>query len=317
MAERRLDTGGVQKKKKKPEEIERATVGNQAFFGEQIPSLLKKPGLPGVKLETSAEIEARKQMTPEQKFEQLQEQSFQKGLTTGTFENLSEQEVTARLKAQGKQVAEPPAQPLESRPLAEFGVSIPVAAANFISRALKPFGVDMGTITPREFANTDIGLFLGLSITAVEAYGLASYGASLLGAGGVKALIGGNIVKSGIGMKGALGLVGGGILGHKLISLPEKALTDSRQAMAGTLQTASLINEGLKIGALSPSEAILAYRELDNQFYELEKSIKFQAKNPLNWLKSKDTLVDIANARTQLELSIRGMQNILVQSQNI
>jgi hypothetical protein len=266
-----------------------------------------------IKSLTLEEASRRMAMTPEQRYAEDREKEYAKG----EYGKFSEQELTARLKAEGKNVYEGEATPLQPKgaldKVAEFGVAIPTAVANLIGRGLRLAGVkEAEAITPEQFVSTDIGKFLGVAITGAEAAGVLSFGSSLLGAGGVKGLMGANIIKSGLSVKGTLaGLAGAGVISSKIIA-------DAKGAVNGTIQTAGLINDAVQLGQMSPTEAILSYDDLNSQLLELEGKIQSTSYfNPVNWLSGgKDNLVDIANAKLQLQIK-RQMLLSAMQPQNI
>lgn len=255
---------------------------------------------------TEEERARRAQLTPQELLEERKQAAFEEGMKIGVFKDLSTEDVNRIAQERG--IIQPSVQPgVPEAPksfiskTAEIGVVPAVLAANLISKGLKPFGIDIGSITSEQFASTDIGKLLGLTTVAVGAYGVASVGASLLGAGGIKGLVGGNIIKAGLSKRLLFkSMLGTGIV----VTAINKIISDQKNAISGTIQTAELINDSVAIGSLSPSEAILAYNELEQQLLELEeKIILWSRRNPLNWISGgKDNLIDIQNAKLQLQL---------------
>ena len=85
------------------------------------------------------------------------------------------------------------------------------------------------------------------------------------------------------------------------------------------LTTAGLIEDSVKLGAMTPQEAFNAFQELEAQLIELEKNINvWAARNYKNWIDGgKDNLVDIRNARLQLQLKRQALIAAISKPQNI
>jgi len=222
---------------------------------------------------------------------------------------------------------------------AEIGVTPAVTAANLISKGWKLLtGSDLGQITTEQFAATDIGKILG---TATDIAGLGVIGsgafAVLGGAEGISAgmgaLTGGGaaavptaegvatITKAAVIKNGLLARaihsrilqIGVGVfIGGRVSTLPERMANDAKAAITSTVQTAELINDGVKAGIISPQDALLQYQTLDAQINSLERDMKSWSHGLKNFLGGgKDNLVDIQNAKMNLQLKRTALINAI------
>ncbi|MFA5037803.1 MAG: hypothetical protein WC479_11595, partial [Candidatus Izemoplasmatales bacterium] len=268
-------------------------------------------------LETPEEKARRAGLTPQQKLEEDKEAAYKRG----DYSMMNEAEVTARLKAEGKNVVEGKTESIKSDvdEMAEVGAAVPVFLANTISKAVKIItGQDMGQITTEEFASTEVGKALGLVTLGAEGLALAatagyfaatlipSSAAGLSAAGAAKAATAGAAVKSGLMAKVASAgltkvILGGGAVTYTL-SLMNGRISDLESSVDSLRETATLINSAVAAGAISKGEAILMFNDLEGELYNSEKAIQETSiVSPKAWVgKGYEAQVKIEKAKIQI-----------------
>lgn len=302
---------------------------NQTMFGSNLPPEEALGG--NINIAPSQEELRNPQLSPQEQYKQLKLQQFNQGMQTGDFGNLSYDEVNNFAQAQGIIPREAPQTITESKSLidkaAEFGVAPAVAISNIISKGLKRLGIaDIGTITREQFASTGLGKGLGLTTVALEALLAGRIAASLLPVAGTtvtastapRAIIGANVAKTGILAKiGASKLVFGTLVAGWGVSKIEGRVGDLETSIVNMRESMTLIGQGVEQGALTPTEAILLFDEIETDINETERAIHMTQNISIKaWLgKGKEVETRIQKARFQLNVERGKFTNSLGSAQ--
>ncbi len=258
-----------------------------------------------ITVNTEEEIARRAAMNPQERYEEDREAAFKRG----DYSMFTEQELADRLRKEGKTVYETTAESLGMQQQQEEQVKQsfldiiingPKELKSSMTAADFPVVVPVGGLNPAMAA--------GAGETQMTLAGTP-----------VKTLAAGAVANSKAGIAKVLG-IGGGLFGaNKLLNTPKEIITSSKQAMAGTVQTAELINNAVQANVMNVSDAILYYDELERDLAELERNISFWCKgNYHNWLDGgKDNLIDIRNYRLQLQIKRQMLMQAMVKPKSI
>mgnify|MGYP003148211598 CR=1 FL=1 len=283
--------------------------------------------------------QARQQLlSPQERLEERKDADFQQGLISGSFNLLNEQEVNERLGERGLLGGQTEGGQTEGAPdkkgaldtAAEVGVAVPVALANLISKGLSLTGVDIGTITREEFASTGVGKALGLSIDVVGLAGAGYFAASLLPSAAAakvgtltatqsaRAVIGTSVIKTGALSKiGSSKLLVGTLVTGWGVSQINGRIGDLENSIVNQRETLTLITSGVRVGVITPTEAILLYNDIEADINATERAIHAtEFVSTKAWLgKGKEVETRIQKARSQL-LVERGSLKQIIQGRS-
>jgi len=272
---------------------------------------------------TQEELQARLALSPEEQrvqarglFEERQQRLFDEGMETGVFKGLSLKEAQRIGKERGIEGFEGKTVETEQDKTfldktAELGVLPAVAAANLISKALKPLGIKIGTITKEQFAETTIGKTLGLVTVGAAATAAGYFAWTMIPSAGAtatlttapRAALGANAIKTGMFAKlSASNLVKGLLITGAGTSFINGRIADLETSIVNQRETITLIGSAVQNGAITPQEAIIMFAELEESINETESAIhQTQNISPKAWLgKGKEVETRVQKAKQQL-----------------
>jgi len=196
--------------------------------------------------------------------------------------------------------------------VAGIGTFIPTSMANIISKGLNLIGVDIGTISNKEFAATNIGKVLGLTTVAAATVAGGYYAFSLIPAGAIgsltpaaaaKVAIAAPAVKTGMFSTIASSkLLKACFVGGIVVSAINGRISDLETSIVNQRETITLIGSGVQTGIISPQEALLMLNDLEEDINKSESAIHQTALvSYKSWLgKGKEVETRVQKARSQL-----------------
>ncbi len=296
--------------------------------GQQITRFGQAPPPAGVadNIQVLDPVEQARQaaLTPQQRLSEQVDAQFDTGLQTGDFGNLTIDQVNERLIAGGL-VQAPGEAVIEDEAgiedVTKFGTAIPVATANLISKGLSILGIDIGTISNEQFSSTTIGKLLGGGVLVaggalVGAVGGLAAGAlfpagftssttlgSLTATSAARVTTGAAAAKTGLGASIASSkLIKALFVGGAAVSIINGRIGDLETSIVNQRETITLIGSGVQVGAISPTEAILMFNDIEEDLNDTESKIHQTAQISLkSWLgKGKEVETRVQKARQQL-----------------
>ena len=308
--------------------------GSSTLFSSKSTNLPPEDAIGGNVVVNDPIEQARQQLlSPQERLEERKDADFQQGLISGSFNLLNEQEVNERLGERGLLGGQTEGAPDKKGALdtaAEVGVAVPVALANLISKGLNLTGVDIGTITREEFASTGVGKALGLSIDVAGLAVAGYFAASLLPSAAAakvgtltatqsaRAVIGTSVIKTGALSKiGSSKLLVGTLITGWGVSQINGRIGDLETSIVNQRETLTLITSGVRVGVITPTEAILLYNDIEADINATERAIHAtELVSTKAWLgKGKEVETRIQKARSQL-LVERGSLKQIIQGRS-
>jgi hypothetical protein len=315
--------------------VTRTTTGRGTFFevGERPPLTIDNNGVSTTHFDKLAPIGT---LSPNVSLGDQLPQTQQQMLQQPTQQQLITQQIQDLFNQQQRQQTQVSQEQPKSivEKTAELGLALPVGIANTINKGLGLFGVKLGEpVSTEEVASTEVGKILGLGVVAAGA-GAGAYAASSLipavsakmsyiaatrGITGAASINTGlatsaassNLLKALFTPKGAL-IAGGTYLAlGKGSSLINGRISDLQSAIGNQREAMSLINEGVRNGIISPTEANAMFTDMENDINKAERSIRMTSLISLkSWLgKGKETETNILKMQQAIALEKANLQN--------